>query len=390
MSKLSRVKGSPGLSLKAKASEIRDDTGVDFGPTEFFHAKAFTLGKPIIFTEQDWLTLGDGSGEQGYFERKGRTKNSCKWGQAKLFTTEMQFFNKYWNPVEIPNPTCVYVGSAPGTHIPFLTELFPWFEFHLYDPRDLFDEKLKTNPRVKLFVQFFEDKDAQKYKGRKDVFFFSDIRTSSYNKEKYTTEKSQKENESLVKEDMERQKRWVEIMNPVKAQLKFRLPYTYTWLKEKEFEYFDGDIYLQPWAPQTSTETRLVVDMNKSLRKWNFPLYERMMFYHNNVIREHAVFVNPVTGLNAPADIELGLTQDYDSTVFLDTIQDYMKKFMSKEFVLNSEKSVMALAKAIIDNVGNYEISIANIRAGVKGKLSPDSDERLRAKLRAQGEDEDD
>jgi hypothetical protein len=47
-----------------------------------------------------------------------------------------------------------------------------------------------------------------------------------------------------------------------------------------------------------------------------------------------------------------------------------MKKFMSKEFVLNSEKSVMTLAKAIIDHVGNGEISIANIRAGVKENLN--------------------
>jgi hypothetical protein len=387
---LSRVKGSPGLSLKSKSSQVRDDLGTDFGPTEFFHNKAFTLGKPIIFTEEDWLTIGDGSGEQGYFERKGREKQSVKWGQLKLFITEMQFFNKFWNPSEVSNPVCVYVGSAPGTHIPFLTELFPWFEFHLYDPRDVFDEKLKTNPRVKLHVQFFSDADAEKYKGRKDVFFFSDIRTSSYNKEKYTTEKSQKENEALVKEDMERQKKWVEIIQPVKAQLKFRLPYTYPWMKETTFEYLDGDIYLQPWAPQTSTETRLVVDMNRPLRKWNFPLYEKMMFYHNNIIREHAVFVNPITGLNAPADIEMGLTQDYDTTVFLATIQDYMKKFASKEFVLDSEKSVMALARAIIDEVGNGQISIANIRAGVKGKLSPDSEASLYRRLKAQGEEDDD
>jgi hypothetical protein len=387
---LSRVKGTPGVSLKTPAAKLKESDGIDFGPTAVFHEKFPNIGKPFFFEEQDWTTLGDGDGYQEYFERKGRTKNSVKYGQLKLFTTEMQFFTKYWNPEEVSNPICVYVGSAPGTHIPFLTELFPWFTFHLYDPRDLFDEKLKTNPRVKLHVQFFTDEDAKKYAKRKDVFFLSDIRTSSYNKEKYSTEKAQKENEALVKEDMERQKRWVEIIQPVKAQLKFRLPYTYNWLKEKTFEYLDGDVYRQAWAPQTSTETRLVVDLSKPMRQWNFPMYEKMLFYHNNVVREHAIFVNPLNNMNSPADTEVGLTQDYDSTLFLVIIQDYMKKFHSKEFVLNSEKSVLALAKAIIDGVGNGEISIANIRAGVKGKLSPDSQDRLRLKLKEMGDDEED
>lgn len=387
---LSRVKGTPGVSLKTPSSKLKESEGIDFGPTAVFHEKFPNIGKPFFFEEQDWATLGDGDGYQEYFERKGRTKNSVKYGQLKLFTTEMQFFTKYWNPSEIEAPLCVYVGSAPGTHIPFLTELFPWFTFHLYDPRDLFDEKLKTNPRVKLHVQFFTDEDAKKYAKRKDVFFLSDIRTSSYNKEKYSTEKAQKENEALVKEDMERQKKWVEIIQPVKAQLKFRLPYTYNWLKEKTFEYLDGDVYRQAWAPQTSTETRLVVDLLKPMRQWNFPIYEKMLFYHNNVVREHAIFVNPLNNLNSPADVESGLTQDYDSTLFLYIIQDYMKKFHSKEFVLNSEKSVLALAKAIIEGVGNGEISIANIRAGVKGKLSPDSQDRLRLKLKEMGDDEED
>jgi hypothetical protein len=31
---LSRVKGSPGLSLKSKSVQLRDDLGTDFGPTE--------------------------------------------------------------------------------------------------------------------------------------------------------------------------------------------------------------------------------------------------------------------------------------------------------------------------------------------------------------------
>jgi len=388
---LSRIRGTPGTSLKTPASQLPLSDGIDFGPTAVFHERFPNIGKPFIFNENDWLTLGDGDGYQEYFKRQGKVKNAVKFGQLKLFTTEMQFFNKYWNPSEVPTPTCVYVGSAPGTHIAFLAELFPWFTFHLYDPRDVFDEELKSNPRIKLFVQFFQDEDARKYAGRKDIFFFSDIRSSSYNIDQSVLdrEKAEKENEELVLNDMRLQRRWVEIIQPVKAHLKFRLPYSYTWQKNTDFDYFDGDIYRQAWAPQTSTETRLVPDVKALPRKWNSKLYEKMLFYHNNVIREHAVFINPLNGLNQPISPDLGLTQDYDSTVFVATVKDYLQKFSSKELPIVDEKAVLVLCRTILDNVGKQIITLANIRAGSKGKLTPGTEEALRKKLKELGEDED-
>ena len=92
---LSRIRGTPGTNLKAPIAKTNYSEGIDFGPTAVFHEKFPNVGKPFIFDEQDWLTLGDGDGYQEYFERKGRVKNSVKWGQLKLFTSELQFFNKY-------------------------------------------------------------------------------------------------------------------------------------------------------------------------------------------------------------------------------------------------------------------------------------------------------
>jgi len=389
---LSRVRGTPGVSLKTPSIKKSAVEGIDFGPTTVFHEKFPNVGAPFIFNENDWLTLGDGDGYQEYFKRQGRVKNAVKWGQLKLFTSELQFFNKYWNPKEVATPLCVYVGSAPGTHIQYLTQLLPWFEFHLYDPRDVFDVKLKSNPRVKLFVQFFTDEDAKKYSGRKDVFFISDIRGSAYNKDQFSTEEAERENEKLVLQDLALQKKWVDMIQPYKAHLKFRLPYGYGWQKLMEdrmnFEYFDGDIYRQPWAPQTSTETRLVPNLDRVARKWNSQLYEKMLFYHNNVIREHAIFINPLTNINEPIDTELGLTQDYDSTVFISTVNDYLQKFSDVEFPA-TPAATLALAREILESVGEGVISIANIRAGYKGRLTPGSEEAIKRRLIETGDDDD-
>jgi hypothetical protein len=394
---LSRIRGTTGTSLKAslvsKSQPFSDIEGIDFGPTAVFHEKFPNVGKPFIFDEQDWLTLGDGDGYQDYFPRKGRVKEAVKWGQLKLFITELQFFNKYWDPKTVASPLCVYVGSAPGTHISFLADMFPWFTFHLYDPRDVFDENLKKHPKVKLFVKFFTDEDAKSYAKRNDVFFFSDIRGSAYNKEQYSTEEFEKENEQLVLDDLERQKKWFEIINPVKAHLKFRLPYGYTWQKEMpermNFSYLDGDIYRQAWAPQTSTETRLVPLAGASPRAWNSQLYEKMCFYHNNVIREHAKFVNPLNGLNEDIDLESGFTQDYDSTVTVVTVRDYLRKFNPVGIKDPEHKEVLTLTKAIIENIGKGEINLVNIRAGYKGRLNPTVEAKMQKYLKAMGDDED-
>ena len=57
---------------------------------------------------------------------------------------------------------------------------------------------------------------------------------------------------------------WVEILKPkkvffiiiLKSLLKFRCAYP-TEIKEPT-TFFDGDIFIQPWAPASSTETRLI------------------------------------------------------------------------------------------------------------------------------------
>ena len=65
-------------------------------------------------------------------------------------------------------------GGASGDHIPLLSSMFPAMTFHLYDPAKF---SIKETDRIVIFNDLFTDESVNKYKGRNDVFFISDIRS---------------------------------------------------------------------------------------------------------------------------------------------------------------------------------------------------------------------
>jgi len=143
---------------------------------------------------------------------------------------------------------------------------------------------------------------------RKIIFFFiSDIRTADHRK------MSDKENELRVIADQKSQKRWVEILKAKNSMLKFRLPYY-----PGELEYLKGIIYLPVWGPQSTTETRLVVDNNNELRTYDHTEYEEQMFHFNTVTRSmahaHDVKAN-------------GLDYCYDCRAEVHILSEYLLKY---------------------------------------------------------------
>jgi hypothetical protein len=172
------------------------------------------------------------------------------------------------------NQIIVYAGAADGRHTPFLTELYPEMEFHLYDPRPFNFRVLKTKGiKVNPFSSngFFTDEVAQQYVG-KNVWFISDIRT--------------KPTEDEIASNQAAQMRWVEIMGCKRFMLKYKLPYPMVG-KPIEYEYLDGDIRLQCWPPIKSAETRLISkdDEPRRYKKYNILKYERQLSWWNNVAR---------------------------------------------------------------------------------------------------------
>ena len=235
-----------------------------------------------IFTLNDYLLL-DEDPQLEYRRRQRNEKKSIHWGQWKLLLTEIEFLTRFWNPQDVSTPKIVYAGAAPGKHIPFLSLLFPAMEFHLYDPRKF---HIQETDKIHLYQQYFTDEDAHVWAGRNDVYFISDIRRYNY------ADISETENEKAIVEDMRMQENWYNIIKPVYAHLKFRLPYSSTGLgdvipQDRFIQYLDGFVFKQAWAPQTSTETRLVPYGVGILKQWDSLKYEQQMFYHNTAVSIH-------------------------------------------------------------------------------------------------------
>lgn len=254
-----------------------------------------------------------------YRRRTDEEKKAVHWGQRKLLLGEIAFLTLYWDEKRLPNPTVVYVGASPGTHIPFLSQLFPTITFHLYDPLPF---NFSESNRLILYPRHFTDDDARRWSHFNDeVLLISDIRSSDY------TQLTTEENEKMIDTDMTTQKNWYLIMKPVKALLKFRLPYSYP-TAPRTVSYLAGDLLLQPWGPQTTTETRLIPKSTDEI-DWDIVKYESQMFYHNTVSREQCFYFNPLTSHPAkkrkPVDPP-ELLNDYDSVAEAVILKAYLNK----------------------------------------------------------------
>lgn len=217
-------------------------------------------------------------------------------GQRKLLISEIEFLTRVLRKARENNLqprsdgflyTLLYVGAAPGQHIPTLSEMFPEIEFVLYDPAKFYISGTKA---IKIHNELFTDDLVSKYatdrKKENRLLFVSDIRTAP----RGNTVKSKGLDPAFeleVEKDLERQKGWVNALKPVRSLLKFRLPFTN---KEEKLstEYFDGIINFQAYAPSQSAETRLEVGNNPTMIKYDHQTYEEQMFYFNTEYRIHS------------------------------------------------------------------------------------------------------
>jgi len=207
-----------------------------------------------------------------FYNRKQLPVSTVHWGQLKLFLSTLNFLINYCPKEKDVN--ILYVGSAEGHNIPLLVEMFPNTDWYLVDPRDVFDKRLYNMKRVKMIKNaYFTDKLAMKMKKRlkkKYFLFISDIREF----------KGKDKDENDIDVDMKLQYNWYKILKPEYSQLKFRIPYN-----KKKYDYLDGKIFFQEYAPVSSTETRLVVKKNAKNKIYSLKEYEGKCFYFNRIIR---------------------------------------------------------------------------------------------------------
>jgi len=213
--------------------------------------------------------------------------------------------------------TIVYVGAADGHHIPFLAELFPNHNFILYDPAPFHEtvrQFAREHPtRMQIYNQLFTDEDAAGIARLGRVLFISDIRNLPEKfkrviRKEAVPEDIQEEAEENILEDMRRQETWVFEIQPAAAMLKFRLP----WDPDVAgFEYLAGDIHLQVWAGNSSSETRLISTPPYAKKIYDTRLYDDAMHYFNIHTRSTSMeLLVQTVGLEAAAAAGMPLSYD--------------------------------------------------------------------------------
>lgn len=212
-------------------------------------------------------------------------------GQRKLLLSEIEFLTRVLKTKAHVGGeakyTLLYVGAAPGIHIPILSEMFPEVTFLLYDPAPF---TIKPTDKIKIFQQLFTDDDVKQYVQedpmKSNLLFVSDIRSTP--RQGYQApEELDPEFENEVIKNLQQQKNWVERIKPLRSLLKFRLPFT-SPDEQVTTSYFDGVIFFQAYAPPHSTETRLEVGPVPKEISYSHTKYEQQMFYFNTVYRVQA------------------------------------------------------------------------------------------------------
>lgn len=269
-----------------------------------------------------------------YRSRKQRPTTNLHHGQLKLFLSTLQFILYYGDKIN----DIVYAGSSPGTNIYIFLKMFPKKNWYLIDPRD-HNKKLYESKNVKeIKKEYFTLETAEYYKKKfknKKFLFISDIRSE--------------ESEERVIIDNKLQMECVEIMQPEYSQLKFKIPYS-----QKEYEYLDGDIYIQFYPPVASNETRLVIKKGAKRKTYILKDYESKLYYHNRVYRPSIYKHSLKTKC---------LDHCYDCTGFANLISLYCKKY--KKIVTKTPDEIVenidrVLYRKLSENIKSMKKDLKN------------------------------
>ncbi len=308
--------------------------------------------------------------EQGAIDLKKLKYTNLHWGQRKLLLTEIDFLTDFIDKNK-KKTLVIYAGAADGRHTSLLSELFPGLIFHVYDPRKFHpsihkSKNIVVNHYHKIHnidkdYGFFTSEIAKYYsenikKDYDQFLFISDIRVIpdvKFGHEDYTLKF-----QDHVVEDQAEQARWVKIMSPDATMIKFKTPYALPG-QHKYYKYLNGEIRVQAWAGNTSTETRLI--MTKLTDKYyDIILYERQVAYFNNQMRLYDFKNTKIETLNISIgdfwSKYLKINNDIygaDYCLEIGILIKYLKKFnqFTLENLINMEK---ILNVHLIDNDKNF------------------------------------
>ncbi len=315
------------------------------------------------------------------FATRSEELTAPHWGQRKLGMVLLDFLIHYWDPKDVPKPVVLYVGAAPGDNIAFVSQLFPEVEWHLYDPREF---TIKEGKDVSVFraedeissdkfkkinvytgdVGFFTDKTAEEWKvinlKSKSVFLVSDIRNVYEDQHDYYMR------EKTRADDMDAQMKWLQIINPVRAHLKFVLPKPANGDIEVSapfFRYMPGTVRIQLWLNPFSYETRFVPEDYYEEVDWDVQRYYEQLYDFNANRRRDKYVVVDSNGTEFRGIPKTSLLTDFDSSAEI-----YLwVRYLEKRGAVPDNKTIKKLASALT--------------ASISGKKTL-ADKRREAKLR--------
>jgi hypothetical protein len=207
-----------------------------------------------------------------------KPKTVVHFGQLKMFLITLIFLLETVKEDDsIVN--IVYAGSAPGDNISTLCSMFPNTRWYLIDPRNFNKELYNHKQVLEARNEFFTDELAEYYKkklnNKKDkLLFISDIRLDTGT-----------DDDSVMK-DQESQINWHKIISPDYSYFKFRCPYD----KPYKYNYYDGSIFIQPFAPISSTESRILLENKLKEKVYDKFEYEGKFIYFNRVLRPIKIY----------------------------------------------------------------------------------------------------
>lgn len=250
-------------------------------------------------------------------------------GQLKLFLSTLQFL-LYYAPKD-RDVHVVYPGSAPGNNLLYIIDLFPQCIWYLIDPQEqkgfTFNQKLFNHPNVAYIKQDYFTADIIKQIKpmikNKYTLLISDIRLTT--------------DDTSIDRDNRLNESWIKKLKPDYAQVKWRIPFDDTGEK---YRFYDGQIYLQMYAPISTTETRLVIDCKKLKRKtYNNKKYEGDMYYFNHVLRCSYYSTNVKTECTDHC---------HDCVAFINLIKLYKERYSEN---IESKKSIKDMIITILKNI---------------------------------------
>jgi hypothetical protein len=262
-----------------------------------------------------------------------KPKTVVHWGQLKLFLIILFFLVK---KVRTSDKTVhiIYPGAARGHTIILLCQMFPNTLWYLINPSP-FHSIIYNHPMIKeIKSEYFTDKTAEyykdKFKNTKDkILLVSDIRENT-------------DNDSIIK-DQECNARWHNIIKPDFSYFKFRCPYD----NPKKYNYYDAKVYIQPYGPNGTTESRLIFEKELIPKVWDIEEYQGKFNYFNRVLR--------------PSYYNKSIIQDndyfdhcYDCTHFSYLIRNYINHFT--EFNPFKTDNIYEIMREITDTIAKLTI----------------------------------